>query len=652
LNSLGPFHLPFAIPEAGFDYFATQTHYRSLSNRILTASGGFNVVVVTGDQLPSGPLIGTALSEAAAGRYTVIGLQCRPELGRQDTMRSHTVLSAPSSRGSSIADRNSEVPALIVFYDTDRYSDRQIEKTLELVHQRVRIGDHPVTAAVFLARSEFLSRLEHPMLRAWLANRLLAARVRFYELGADEIAAFIRHQLPASEAEQIFTDEAIAAIANVSGGDPEVVNRFSRRMLDCAAVSIGNTRERADVGSATVMSPHPPGKETDVTRFADRLPRNFTASEPNLPLWARMWRAGGVSLKLGGGMALCLVCVAVVAAIAFLHPVTEDVAASNPAPTASISTKLPAHTLRSGGAPLDLRMVITTEEPTAVPGKAALTAMSASAEPTPEDALADKTAALPPSVATLRSTAEPAMPTEAAKTVVDAGIPSAPSSDVATTATAVSPTAMHVLSLTTSNPDPPPTQLRAADAAVPPAASITLAPISTPAPPTGMHAPTSTSSMPVPPPALLRLPEVEIAALLARGDASFALGDVSSARLFYERAAEAGEGRAALRLGHTFDPVFLDFAHSGVRGDVSSAEAWYRRARELGETGAEILLTAAHRQHQNELNAAQRVVPSDRRVTAAERFKNVTTKKSALAAGSKYGSKPSDATQTEPEPKR
>jgi ABC-type protease/lipase transport system fused ATPase/permease subunit len=75
----------------------------------------------------------------------------------------------------------------------------------------------------------------------------------------------------------------------------------------------------------------------------------------------------------------------------------------------------------------------------------------------------------------------------------------------------------------------------------------------------------------------------EIAALLARGDGFFAAGDVASARLLYERAAEAGDGQAAVRLGHTFDPVFLYHAHQrGLRGDVDKALDWYRRARELG----------------------------------------------------------------------
>jgi len=86
-------------------------------------------------------------------------------------------------------------------------------------------------------------------------------------------------------------------------------------------------------------------------------------------------------------------------------------------------------------------------------------------------------------------------------------------------------------------------------------------------------------------------PAAEIAALLTRGDALIAKGDVASARLFYERAAEAGDGPAALRLGESYDPAFLAQAHlSGVRGDAVVAARWYRRARELGVTEAETLL--------------------------------------------------------------
>ncbi len=89
----------------------------------------------------------------------------------------------------------------------------------------------------------------------------------------------------------------------------------------------------------------------------------------------------------------------------------------------------------------------------------------------------------------------------------------------------------------------------------------------------------------------LRASTAEISALLARGDSLFGVGDVASARLFYERATDAGDAQAALRLGETYDPFFLALARfNGAHGDVVVATRWYRRARDLGASEAEILL--------------------------------------------------------------
>ncbi|TMJ58879.1 MAG: hypothetical protein E6G81_10175 [Alphaproteobacteria bacterium] len=69
------------------------------------------------------------------------------------------------------------------------------------------------------------------------------------------------------------------------------------------------------------------------------------------------------------------------------------------------------------------------------------------------------------------------------------------------------------------------------------------------------------------------------------------MGDVASARLFYERAAEAGDGQAALRLGETYDPNFLERAKlRAIKGDPKTAASWYWRAKELGVAEADILL--------------------------------------------------------------
>ena len=74
---------------------------------------------------------------------------------------------------------------------------------------------------------------------------------------------------------------------------------------------------------------------------------------------------------------------------------------------------------------------------------------------------------------------------------------------------------------------------------------------------------------------------------MARGDAFLRVGDIASARLFYERAADAGNGSAALRLGATFDSAFLSRAGvRGMPGDPARAASWYRRALDLGEATA------------------------------------------------------------------
>jgi hypothetical protein len=83
---------------------------------------------------------------------------------------------------------------------------------------------------------------------------------------------------------------------------------------------------------------------------------------------------------------------------------------------------------------------------------------------------------------------------------------------------------------------------------------------------------------------------VETASFLQRGDRLFGVGDIASARLFYERAADAGDSQAALRLGETYDPAFLQRAQLRVPGDRALAVFWYGRARELGADEAEILL--------------------------------------------------------------
>jgi TPR repeat protein len=75
--------------------------------------------------------------------------------------------------------------------------------------------------------------------------------------------------------------------------------------------------------------------------------------------------------------------------------------------------------------------------------------------------------------------------------------------------------------------------------------------------------------------------------LVKKGDEQVTEGNVAAARLFYERAADAGLAQGAMALASTFDGVEL--ARLGVRGiqaDAKEARRWYERARQLGATDA------------------------------------------------------------------
>jgi hypothetical protein len=96
-----------------------------------------------------------------------------------------------------------------------------------------------------------------------------------------------------------------------------------------------------------------------------------------------------------------------------------------------------------------------------------------------------------------------------------------------------------------------------------------------------------------PPPALQavqaapQLTAGELTTLMARGRRFVESGDFSSARPVYRRAAEAGYAEAAIALGETYDPRTLaERGAVGMGGDVTQARLWYEKARELGSLEA------------------------------------------------------------------
>jgi type II secretory pathway predicted ATPase ExeA len=144
---------------------------------------------------------------------------------------------------------------------------------------------------------------------------------------------------------------------------------------------------------------------------------------------------------------------------------------------------------------------------------------------------------------------------------------------------------------------------QSATAALPPVAVPNEMPATLPQVPLSATAPVaptasvgnSAASLPIPelprsrPPAapVASAPQLDLGLLLSRGNAMLALGDISAARLFYERAAALGSAGAATALGNTYDAAFLaSIQAKGIVADQAAALVWYRKAAALGDTEA------------------------------------------------------------------
>ena len=84
-----------------------------------------------------------------------------------------------------------------------------------------------------------------------------------------------------------------------------------------------------------------------------------------------------------------------------------------------------------------------------------------------------------------------------------------------------------------------------------------------------------------------RIDPDELAALLKRAKGLLAIGDITSARLLLERAADAQEAEAALMLAGTYDPQVLGRQDMrSITPDPAMARVWYQKAAQLGSADA------------------------------------------------------------------
>jgi hypothetical protein len=89
-------------------------------------------------------------------------------------------------------------------------------------------------------------------------------------------------------------------------------------------------------------------------------------------------------------------------------------------------------------------------------------------------------------------------------------------------------------------------------------------------------------------PVARRMDPDELAALMKRARGLVETGDISSARLLLERAADAQEASAALLLAQTYDPAVLGTQDlRSIVPDPAMARSWYQKAAQFGSQDAQ-----------------------------------------------------------------
>jgi TPR repeat protein len=80
-----------------------------------------------------------------------------------------------------------------------------------------------------------------------------------------------------------------------------------------------------------------------------------------------------------------------------------------------------------------------------------------------------------------------------------------------------------------------------------------------------------------------QMSQAEVDRMVAKGEQVLKTRDIATARLYFRRAADAGDARGALGMARSFDSkVLQELRMFSVRADASEAARWYARARELG----------------------------------------------------------------------
>lgn len=615
---------PKAADDAGFSYLASEAHYERLAGRIgrqLRRESGF--LRVTGNARPDGDLLLRCLDRLRPGGFSF--LYCRP--------------------GASSGEDAGSAARILILGEVDAIPDGALLRLCELAEA----PDAAAAPVVLLTTTAFAARLDGgalrrlaPMIRAEIrveelesdetgafVNRLLA------ELGEGGDDA-----LPA---------DTVAAIAASAAGDPAAVSRLVRSTLDfrrrtgarlSAAAGAPNeadpARKAAQVapGAAPLGPPRPDQPRVDesalvisladfaeeLRRFGDDAAKNESddasaaprrlqpeAASASAPEAAHRNRRSGLGIAVIGcvsaaaaGLALALFVrepspapVSVVAerspaAIAPMPPVVRaprttralpaewpPAVPAAPAPVAAMSPReIDRHEeVVAAAAAAPARIADRHEGETAVAAAAPVRVADRHEEETAVAAAAPARIADRHDEHPVAAAAAPARIADRheAETAIAAAVPARVADRRASEAAAAPKTAFGLSKALLA-------QIVAAIAPTTTEAHAAAAPSAGPAASPEMPAAPA-------PAAAQQLSAAEIALCLRRGEELIRQDDIASARLYFERAAAAGDAVAARRLARTYDPLAL--RADGIRGvtaDRAKAAHWYRRAVERGDT--------------------------------------------------------------------
>jgi hypothetical protein len=595
-----------ASPHAGVDYFTTEADYRPLAERILLAlSGGQDSFLVTSVPPPSLRLLTQTLRDATAGRYAVVGVTSGAEIVRAQLQHA----SPPATAASTPLAIPEKPPIVFVLGEADGLSDEQLAE----IHEMILHGKRTIAATVLLASPGLVDRVDLPTLH--MLRDDLAVHYRLQHVDREGVDPFLVPQV--DPAVEVGTDD-----------DPTLANDLTRRVLEFRT----GREPAAPAPAPTVQSQpeEPPSLSDQLGEIARMLDEDLgelvaPSPPPAHPIDRLALREVldelSYAVERAGREVIDQAAEGTIPPTGPTVPESPDPVTPQPespvaveaatAPAAAVVTPEAEATASPALVPVvfepptiaDRTVEVVADPPPAIepPRRPAIgwriavlativagSVLAVGAFWTQRPASDKPTVAVAPIAATppdlSRREAIPA-PLPIETPTVEAKVAVTPPPATPKEAAAEPPAASVAIPAPAPDPAPPPAPVAAATPVVAPPPDVAAPdpmPQATPSP-----APAVTSE---PPPPSRLLPD-EIAALIARGDAFLGVGDIVSARLFYERAAEAGDGPAALLVGETFDPALIARTGlRGVRGDAEKAAEWYRRAVALGAPEAEAML--------------------------------------------------------------